>query len=764
MTQGVHSLLARLAMLVAVSVSWPLAGPTAPATVQTPSVAVAPVAYVALEEEQRGPISFMVVTKDGTEVARSGPQPLGVLLPPGDYILRADRYAVPVSIPAAAQFPQGVDFLAPLRQPRRLAERYVNADNGDFWLPVADGRLTRWYNSRSLYNGPFGFGWTFDYGTRLARTPKGHFEVLEADGYMTSYHPYATGLHTSLSNARYPSMLIEDAGRVMRRIEGAGYLDTFGRYVTGEVFDTQGRLRTVRYATGEVHEVRYEGDALRAVVNQETGETLYAFESDASGHIVTMVDPLARRYRYSYEGDRLTSVTAPDGATTRYRYDDELNLIGITYPDGAQASLTYIKEKDWLIRMQAPHMDYRYEYGESSPDHLWTLRTEQGGNVVRWDFYSATGTTLVTSIERLDAKLSRLLANMGLGEEKPRLELESFAPLVDLGLSVEAARLREPGLEAIGMALRLAKDLPRSRVKRALTVLDLVRRNLSELTPHACMVLTEARDRFFAEAAPPPSVIVHLDAAGQVVTCYPFSGHVAAGSLTWMDNGHVVVGDLEPWHYQLLDPSSGQLRPADEAASEAALEAIAELPPKGERRAADYQLLFRLLARPVFLALRLEADQPTGGFTVHLGDFGTGVPDLGVLAPETVVLAAREAGFPVLSMALADGAVRRLGEGPVLALTKFGSDVWGLYPERAVQYRRGREPGLVVPLPGGFGTPQGFTPLGDGTFLVSYLQEQGSGQPSQHGGTVAGKWTPWVGCAEEKAREAPPNGPKGKAD
>ncbi|MGH8058385.1 MAG: hypothetical protein ACREOH_14300, partial [Candidatus Entotheonellia bacterium] len=49
--------------------------------------------------------------------------------------------------------------------------------------------------------------------------------------------------------------------------------------------------------------------------------------------------------------------------------------------------------------------------------------------------------------------------------------------------------------------------------------------------------VAEARDRFFAEAAPPASVIVRLDAAGQVVTRYPFSGHVAAGSLTWMDNG-----------------------------------------------------------------------------------------------------------------------------------------------------------------------------------------------------------------------------------
>ena len=72
---------------------------------------------------------------------------------------------------------------------------------------------------------------------------------------------------------------------------------------------------------------------------------------------------------------------------------------------------------------------------------------------------------------------------------------------------------------------------------------------------------------------------------------------------------------------------------------------------------------------------------------------------------------------------LAEGKVNRLGDGHILALTRFESDVWGLFRDRAVQYRGGRERGLVLKLPEGLGTPQGFTPLGDGTFLVSYLQD-----------------------------------------
>ena len=89
-----------------------------------------------------------------------------------------------------------------------------------------------------------------------------------------------------------------------------------------------------------------------------------------------------------------------------------------------------------------------------------------------------------------------------------------------------------------------------------------------------------------------------------------------------------------------------------------------------------------------------------------MADFGAARSELGIYTPEAVVLAAPRTRFPVLSIVLAEGKVNRLGDGHILALTRFESDVWGLFRDRAVQYRGGRERGLVLKLPEGLGTPQ----------------------------------------------------------
>jgi YD repeat-containing protein len=220
---------------------------------------------------------------------------------------------------------------------------------------------------------------------------------------MTDYQGSTTGFHVSMPTAPFQSVLVEEAGRLIRRIKDHGYQKTYGFDVTVEVFDSYGRLRSVRYASGDAHAMHGTGRTLQAIVDQWTGETLYTFERDASDrHIVAVVDSTGQRFRYAYDDDRLVSKTAPDGAMTRYRYDEFYNLIEITVPEGHRLVFDYKKKKDWLVWMQAFGVEYHFEYRSAWPDHDWTIRTDNRGNLVRWDYHGDT--TLVTTAKCLDEK------------------------------------------------------------------------------------------------------------------------------------------------------------------------------------------------------------------------------------------------------------------------------------------------------------------------------------------------------------------------
>ena len=47
-----------------------------------------------------------------------------------------------------------------------------------------DLRVNRTYNSRSLFNGIFGFGWCSDYETKIATTPEGNLRLTECGAGM----------------------------------------------------------------------------------------------------------------------------------------------------------------------------------------------------------------------------------------------------------------------------------------------------------------------------------------------------------------------------------------------------------------------------------------------------------------------------------------------------------------------------------------------------------------------------------------------------
>ena len=88
-----------------------------------------------------------------------------------------------------------------------------------------------------------------------------------------------------------------------------------------------------------------------------------------------------------------------------YEYSSGLNLIRARLRDQAEARFSYNEQKDWITGMKAGGLEYTFKYEEESPTRYSTIRTDNAGNLARWDFDDKTGGGLVTVVQYQDGKV-----------------------------------------------------------------------------------------------------------------------------------------------------------------------------------------------------------------------------------------------------------------------------------------------------------------------------------------------------------------------
>ena len=212
--------------------------------------------------------------------------------------------------------------------------------------------------------GPFGPGWSFDYGARLTFDGTGQPLVQEADGSVTHFALWAAPSTYQALDARQRSTLtlrpVTDAldrqtrlswdadgrlvalddpayGRFAYRYDAAGELVARTDAASGATrysYDADGNLTTVVDALG--HQLRFGYDArdLPVTVTDAAGGT-QRISYDGDGRVVSLVDQLghATRRRYDDAGHQVTAIDAA-GGTTRYGYDAAGRLSTVTSPSG----------------------------------------------------------------------------------------------------------------------------------------------------------------------------------------------------------------------------------------------------------------------------------------------------------------------------------------------------------------------------------------------------------------------------------------------
>ncbi len=216
-----------------------------------------------------------------------------------------------------------------------------------------DLSIVRKYKSKTIYNGPFGYGWTWNHGERILPLTGNDLKYYNNDGDALEITSNGDGTYT------YP--------------RGAQFVLTIE---SGEYVITQNRTGLKSYFSDQ-------GDLVRK--EDRFGNTLTFEHSDTSypGRITAITDGLGRSLTLDYNSSgKVTSVTDFEGRSCSYHYND------ITSGDGLGDDLIEFRGLDYQAALDNAT---RYEYLSNQENvylnHNMTKYTLPGGDYLEIGYY-----------------------------------------------------------------------------------------------------------------------------------------------------------------------------------------------------------------------------------------------------------------------------------------------------------------------------------------------------------------------------------------
>lgn len=281
-------------------------------------------------------------------------------------------------------------------------------------------KIERAYNSRSLYNGIFGYGWCSNFETRLDTLPGNLIRGVECGGGMEIiYHPKNQGLNIDKQVA---SILAEVKKRrkvdktTLAKLEkdlkqsqtlrndfltqlnlkakvtsGLKYYANgrFNEYVesknnkfyrhlpngVSEVFDSEGALVRVYDKFGNY--IDFTRSRSKIIITDNKGRRMTLILDPSTGKVkeARFGKKVVAKYRQNGKEDLVAVDLFGRGKkklSYKYRYDSLHNLLRTTYPDGTTEELTYNTRKDWVMSFKNRKNcleTYSYWKNPKNPNH-----------------------------------------------------------------------------------------------------------------------------------------------------------------------------------------------------------------------------------------------------------------------------------------------------------------------------------------------------------------------------------------------------------
>ncbi|MCO5112853.1 MAG: DUF6531 domain-containing protein [Bdellovibrionaceae bacterium] len=289
-------------------------------------------------------------------------------------------------------------------------------------------KVTRTYNSRSIHDGIFGFGWCSDFETKLEITPESNIKVTECGGGMETVFEdgsnnlaqrnalidkivkkvredkknsslkenYFENFKKELINNNYlREAFATELGFKGSITKGKSY-KAIGKNEVVEVeansykrklsdgtfqrFDSQGRLVAMYDKSLNFIKITYANNKIVSVVDNKSRRLSFKYHK-SNGKVSAIISaPTKKAVSYTYSSHDLATVNNAWGSRFSYLYDDMHNLVKIIHPDNTTKEIAYDKDKDWVVGFKDQKgckETYLYRDSEDDPrNHYWSEVTK----------------------------------------------------------------------------------------------------------------------------------------------------------------------------------------------------------------------------------------------------------------------------------------------------------------------------------------------------------------------------------------------------
>lgn len=357
-----------------------------------------------------------------------------------------------------------------------------NANYSNSWTDMEsvgsgfDMRIVRTYQSRTLFNGMFGFGWCTDFETQLEVNSEGNIKITDCGaGRETIYSmgevkkaevdasinkiiakmkadPKLKGSSDKYFTEQVTQMRFDDQlrnkrardyGITFQLKEGQKFFangsevdhvifakNFFTRNIgdgSYQRFDINGRLTHIYDKNGNFVKLEYDKNQLKEVVDNNARR--FSFKYYVNRKVKQVVGPngLMADYKYSPQEDLIWVRDAWAKKTTdfyTYEYNEFHNLTKVTYPNKKFIAIKYDNIKDWVLSFQDADKcleNYSYEFSPNNPKfHYWsTVKKTCGKEVVannRFEFWHKQRSDGVVYLERMKTETNGLVQDVTYNE------------------------------------------------------------------------------------------------------------------------------------------------------------------------------------------------------------------------------------------------------------------------------------------------------------------------------------------------------------
>ncbi len=313
-----------------------------------------------------------------------------------------------------------------------------NSNFADSWSDIKvpgsgfELRIKRTYNSRSLFNGVFGYGWCSDYETKLEITAESGLLLTECGGGLqVNYTQSIEGskniestiskiiseikkrnkamsaaelnkLSKDLVNDQYLRIAFVKRLSLQGKVEANKIYRANGResehiilknnfYTrtlangTMQRFNLKGQLTRVYDKNRNFVKIEYKNSKLHRIIDN-SGKQLNFVYSRGSKALQQIKGPNGISATYRFNGENLAYSKNQWHTAYKYKYDKLHNLTRIIFPDGSFKKLTYNTDRDWVTQFRNRKgcvETYKYKINKKAKyDHYWSTVVKKCGNKI----------------------------------------------------------------------------------------------------------------------------------------------------------------------------------------------------------------------------------------------------------------------------------------------------------------------------------------------------------------------------------------------